>query len=74
MTVYMRGVMYMHGESQNPLWSELKTSMVVASVALGIGIGSPLAGFLSGGKLELGMVTLGTLGVTALYLWWRMQA
>lgn len=63
MTVYMRGVMYMHGESQNPLWSELKTSMVVASVALGIGIGSPLAGFLSGGKLELGMVTIGTLGM-----------
>lgn len=63
MTVYMRGVMYMHGESQNPLWSELKTSLVVASVALGIGIGSPLAGFLSGGKLELGMVTIGTLGM-----------
>ncbi|MBL8821810.1 MAG: MFS transporter [Planctomycetia bacterium] len=63
MTVYMRGVMYMHGESQNPIWSELKTSMVVASVALGIGIGSPLAGFLSGGKLELGMVTIGTLGM-----------
>lgn len=63
MTVYMRGVMYMHGESQNPIWSELKTSMVVASVALGIGIGSPLAGFLSGGKLELGMVTVGTLGM-----------
>ncbi len=63
MTVYMRGVMYMHGESQNPIWSELKTSLVVASVALGIGIGSPLAGFLSGGKLELGMVTVGTLGM-----------
>lgn len=63
MTVYMRGVMYMHGESQNPIWSELKTSLVVASVALGIGIGSPLAGFLSGGKLELGMVTIGTLGM-----------
>ncbi len=63
MTVYMRGVMYMHGESQSPLWSELKTSLVVASVALGIGIGSPLAGLLSGGKLELGMVTVGTLGM-----------
>ncbi|HQR06496.1 MAG TPA: MFS transporter [Gemmatales bacterium] len=63
MTVYMRGVMYMHGESQNPLWSELKTSLVVASVALGIGIGSPLAGILAGGKLELGMVTVGTLGM-----------
>lgn len=63
MTVYMRGVMYMHGESQSPVWSELKTSMVVASVALGIGIGSPLAGLLSGGKLELGMVTVGTLGM-----------
>jgi MFS family permease len=63
MTAYMRGVMYMHGESQNPIWSELKTSMVVGIVALGVGIGSPLAGFLSGGKLELGMVTFGTLGM-----------
>jgi MFS family permease len=63
MTVYMRGVMYMHGESQNPIWSELETSLVVATVALGIGVGSPLAGFLSGGKLELGMVTFGTLGL-----------
>lgn len=63
MTVYMRGVMYMHGESQNPIWSELKTSIVVGVVALGVGIGSPLAGYLSGGKLELGMVTTGTLGL-----------
>ncbi len=63
MTVYMRGVMYMHGESQNPIWSEEKTSLIVASVALGIGVGSPLAGFLSGGKLELGMVPIGTLGM-----------
>lgn len=63
MTVYMRGVMYMHGESQNPIWSELRTSLIVATVALGIGIGSPLAGFLSGGKLELGMVPFGTLGM-----------
>ena len=28
-------------------------------VALGIGLGSPLAGFLSGGKVELGLVPLG---------------
>ena len=33
MTVYMRGVMYMHGESQNPIWSELQTSLIVATVA-----------------------------------------
>src|SRR5207249_10579361 len=33
------------------------------TVALGVGLGAPLAGFLSGGKVELGLVPLGTLGM-----------
>jgi MFS family permease len=61
MVTFMRASMYMHGETRNPHWSEFTISLVVATVALGVGLGSPLAGFLSGGKVELGLVPLGAL-------------
>jgi MFS family permease len=64
MVSYMRATMYMHGETRNPRWDEEKTSLIVATVALGVGLGSPLAGYLSGGKIELGLVPLGCLGMT----------
>ena len=38
------------------------------AVAIGIGVGSFAAGFLSGGKIEYGLIPLGTLGMTALGL------
>jgi MFS family permease len=60
---FMRATVYMHGESHVPHWSESKTSLVVGMVALGIGLGSPLVGFLSGGKVELGLVPIGALGM-----------
>jgi acyl-[acyl-carrier-protein]-phospholipid O-acyltransferase/long-chain-fatty-acid--[acyl-carrier-protein] ligase len=60
---FMRSTMYMHGESQIPHWDESKTSLVVAVVALGVGLGSPLAGFLSRGRVELGLVPLGAFGM-----------
>lgn len=60
---FMRAAVYMLGESQNPRWDELKTSVVVGSVALGIGIGSPAAGFLSGKRVELRLVLLGAVGM-----------
>lgn len=63
MVAYMRATMYMHGESQNPPWEEFKISIVVGIVALGIGLGSPLAGQLSGGKVELGLVPIGAMGM-----------
>lgn len=63
MVSYMRASMYMHGETRNPRWDEEKTSLIVATVALGVGLGSPLAGYLSGGKIELGLVPLGCLGM-----------
>jgi MFS family permease len=63
MVAFMRGTVYMHGETRNPHWSELHTSIVVGVVALGVGLGSPLAGFLSGGKIELGLVPLGAVGM-----------
>jgi MFS family permease len=63
MVAYMRASMYMHGETRNPRWDEQKTSLVVATVALGVALGSPLAGYLSGGKIELGLVPLGCVGM-----------
>jgi MFS family permease len=63
MVAYMRAAMYMHGETRNPRWDEQQTSLIVATVALGVGLGSPLAGYLSGGKIELGLVPLGCLGM-----------
>src|SRR5262249_27263723 len=63
MVAYMRATMYMHGETRNPKWNVFKTSLIVATVALGVGLGSPLAGFLSGGKIELGLVPVGCIGI-----------
>ncbi len=63
LVAYMRQVVYMHGQSQLPPWSEAKTSYIVGMVALGIGIGSPLVGYLSGGKVEIGLVPIGALGM-----------
>ncbi|HJZ92515.1 MAG TPA: MFS transporter [Gemmataceae bacterium] len=60
---FMRATVYMFGESQNPRWDELKTSMVVGTVALGVGLGSPLAGYLSGRKVELGLIPIGAAGM-----------
>ncbi|MFL5328026.1 MAG: MFS transporter [Gemmataceae bacterium] len=66
--VYMRGSVYMLGESQSPRWNEFKTSIVVGFTALGIGIGSPLAGWLSGRKIELGLVPIGGIGMVLVAL------
>jgi MFS family permease len=63
---FMRAAVYMLGESQNPRWDELKTSVIVGTVALGIGLGSPLAGLLSGRRVELRLVLLGAGGMIAL--------
>ena len=63
MVAFMRQTMYMHGETRNPRWDELTTSLIVATVALGVGLGAPFAGYLSGGKVELGLVPLGCLGM-----------
>lgn len=62
---FMRASVYMLGEAQNPRWDELKTSVVVGCVALGIGLGSPLAGWLSGRRIELRLVQFGAAGMVA---------
>jgi MFS family permease len=62
---FMRATVYMFGEVQSPRWDEAKTSVIVGMVALGIGLGSPLVGYLSGKKIELGLVPVGALGMIA---------
>jgi acyl-[acyl-carrier-protein]-phospholipid O-acyltransferase / long-chain-fatty-acid--[acyl-carrier-protein] ligase len=41
-------------------------SFLQAAVGIGIGVGSLAAGFLSGGKIEYGLIPLGALGITVL--------
>lgn len=65
MVSYMRSTMYMHGQTRVPPWDDFHTSLIVAAVALGVGLGSPLAGWLSGGKIELGLVPVGCAGMIA---------
>ncbi len=43
---------------------EVKTGYLMAALALGIGIGSVSAGYLSGGKIEYGLIPLGAIGLT----------
>jgi hypothetical protein len=74
MVAFMRATVYMHGEVQIPRWTEFHTSLIVATVALGVGLGSYLAGQFSGGKVELGLVPLGAVGmiVAALVAAWTI--
>ncbi len=44
--------------------SELRTALLVTSLALGIGFGSILAGKVSEGKVEMGLVPLGAIGLS----------
>ena len=62
---FMRASVYMLGESQNPRWDELKTSAIVGTVALGIGLGSPIAGWISGRTIRLKLVLIGGFGMAA---------
>lgn len=41
-----------------------KSSYLQAATAIGIGVGSFAAGFLSGGKIEYGLIPLGSIGLT----------
>jgi MFS family permease len=61
LVAYMRGTVYMHGEAHG--WTESKTSLIVGATAVGVSIGGLLAGFFSGGKIELGLVPIGAVGM-----------
>ena len=45
---------------------ETQTGYLIAALTLGIGAGSFAAGYLSGNKIEYGLIPLGSLGITAL--------
>ncbi|KAF0243127.1 MAG: acyl-acyl-carrier-protein-phospholipid [Planctomycetota bacterium] len=61
----------LYGEKTMELGA-LKSGLLLASVAVGIGLGAFFAGLVSGGKVELGLVPLGSvgMGVLALTLTW----
>ncbi len=44
--------------------SSTRTGILQAAVAIGIGLGSLTAGYLSGGKVEYGLIPLGSVGMT----------
>ena len=44
--------------------SETRAAFLQAAVAIGIGLGSFAAGYLSGGKIEYGLIPLGAIGMT----------
>lgn len=50
---------------------EVYTGILLATLALGIGLGSFVAGYLSGNKIEYGLIPLGSMGMTvfAALLW-----
>jgi acyl-[acyl-carrier-protein]-phospholipid O-acyltransferase / long-chain-fatty-acid--[acyl-carrier-protein] ligase len=46
-----------------------KNSLLDAALALGIGLGSLLAGYVSGNKIEYGLIPLGAFGMTVMSAW-----
>jgi acyl-[acyl-carrier-protein]-phospholipid O-acyltransferase/long-chain-fatty-acid--[acyl-carrier-protein] ligase len=46
--------------------NETQTSLLMAAVTIGIGVGSFAAGYLSGNKIEYGLIPLGSIGITVL--------
>ncbi len=46
--------------------SDTKTSLLMAAVTIGIGLGSFAAGYLSGNKIEYGLIPLGSIGITVM--------
>jgi acyl-[acyl-carrier-protein]-phospholipid O-acyltransferase / long-chain-fatty-acid--[acyl-carrier-protein] ligase len=48
---------------------ERHTSYLQAAIAIGIGLGSVAAGYLSGGKIEYGLIPLGAVGMTVFGAW-----
>lgn len=54
--------------------SEDRTSYLLAAIALGIGLGAVAAGYLSRGKVELGLIPIGALGMTLFSLLLAMPA
>lgn len=45
---------------------DVRISIILATTALGIGVGSLAAGYLSGNKIEFGLIPIGSVGMTVL--------
>jgi acyl-[acyl-carrier-protein]-phospholipid O-acyltransferase/long-chain-fatty-acid--[acyl-carrier-protein] ligase len=54
--------------------SETHIGLLNVALALGIGLGSVAAGYLSGGKIEYGLVPLGSLGLAVFSVWLAQPA
>jgi acyl-[acyl-carrier-protein]-phospholipid O-acyltransferase/long-chain-fatty-acid--[acyl-carrier-protein] ligase len=48
--------------------SETQTSLLLAAISIGIGVGSFAAGYLSGNKIEYGLVPVGAVGIAVMLL------
>ena len=60
---FLRSTMYILGETRTPRWDELTTSAVVGTIAVGIGLGSPVAGHLSGPAVRVRFILFGGVGM-----------
>ena len=49
--------------SENGSWTEVQRNPLLVSIVLGIGIGSVIAGWLSAGRIELGLLPFGAIGL-----------
>ncbi len=56
--IFIHGLDVLHADPRH-------ISYLQAALAIGIGIGSFAAGYLSGGKIEYGLIPLGSIGITA---------
>jgi len=56
---------YAYGKDLLQLREGQITSYLMSAIAIGIGVGSLAAGYLSGNKIEYGLIPLGSLGMTA---------
>jgi len=54
--------------------NDQQTSYLQAAIAIGIGLGSVAAGYLSGGKIEYGLIPLGAVGMTVFGAWLYLPA
>ena len=64
MAALLQLVIVIYGKDMLHLTDPMQTGYLQAATAIGIGLGSFAAGFLSGGKIESGLIPLGAVGMT----------
>jgi acyl-[acyl-carrier-protein]-phospholipid O-acyltransferase/long-chain-fatty-acid--[acyl-carrier-protein] ligase len=63
LAVFLQTVLVIYGHDVLRI-DDAHTTYLQASLAIGIGLGSVAAGYLSGGKIEYGLIPLGAVGMT----------